>query len=110
VIVDDIDHWDRNVHQIFLYVVALYETDDRQKNQVVLWDKIVRATDSDRSKMIDEQNIFVKYALVDQGQKLRGNLIHLQLQWDLMPITGVITMDRQPMAGTTNFTLPLEYK
>lgn len=99
----------RNIHQIFLYVVALYETDDRQKNQVVLWDKIVRATDDDRVKMIDEHNTFVKYALVDQGQKLRGNLIRLQLQWDQMPITGLISMDRQPLSETTSFTLPLDY-
>lgn len=88
--------------------MAIYETDDRQKNQVVLWDKIIQAGDAD--KIIDEENIFVKYALVDQGQKLRGNSVRLQLQWDHMPITGLLFMDRQPIEETTTFTLPLDYQ
>ena len=100
-------HW--NVKQLFVYVVAIYETPDGRDNQVVLWDKIIQASDNDNAKIISEENVFVKYALVDQGQKLRGNLIRLQLQWDQMPITGLISMDRQPLSETTSFTLPLDY-
>jgi len=96
-------HW--NIKQIFVYVVASYETDERT-NQVVLWDKIVESGDP---KVIDEENIFVKYALVDQGNELRGKEVTLQLQWDHMPITGLLHMDGQSMEEVSSFTLPTEY-
>lgn len=97
-------HW--NIKQLFVYVVAVYETKGRL-NQVVLWDKIVEAGDP---KVIDETNVFVKYALVDQGDELRGKLVTLQLQWDHMPITGVLHMDEQSVATTSQFELPATYQ
>jgi signal peptidase complex subunit 3 len=98
-------HW--NIKQLFVYVVAVYETKNRF-NQVVLWDKIVEATDV--NKMINEESVFVKYALVDQGDELRGKEVKLQLQWDHMPITGTLYMDSQDIAEASSFTLPEEYK
>ena len=97
-------HW--NIKQLFVYVVAIYETEGRL-NQVVLWDKIVEAGDN---KIIDERNVFVKYALVDQGDELRGKDVTLQLQWDHMPITGYLHMDKQPIETTSHFTLPSVYQ
>jgi signal peptidase complex subunit 3 len=98
-------HW--NIKQLFVYVVGIYETEGR-KNTVVLWDKIVQA--SDKTKIIDETNVFVKYALVDQGDELRGKEVSLQLQWDHMPITGLLYMDQQPIDETTKFQLPATYQ
>jgi signal peptidase complex subunit 3 len=98
-------HW--NVKQLFVFVVAVYETKGRT-NQVVLWDKIVESTDA--NQMINEESVFVKYALVDQGDELRGKEVRLQLQWDHMPITGTLHMDSQDIAETSSFTLPEEYK
>jgi signal peptidase complex subunit 3 len=97
-------HW--NIKQLFVYVVANYETEGRM-NQVVLWDRIVEAEDS---KILDEDGIFVKYALVDQRSELRGKEVTLQLMWDHMPITGLLFIDRQPLEGASSFTLPTEYK
>jgi signal peptidase complex subunit 3 len=97
-------HW--NIKQLFVYVVAVYETKGRL-NQVVLWDKIVEAGDP---KVIDESNVFVKYALVDQGDELRGKQVTLQLQWDHMPITGLLHMDEQPVETTSQFELPATYQ
>lgn len=97
-------HW--NIKQLFVYVVAVYETKGLL-NQVVLWDKIVEASDP---KLIDESNVFVKYALVDQGDELRGKQITLQLRWDHMPITGLLHMDEQPMQLTSQFELPETYQ
>lgn len=97
-------HW--NIKQLFVFVVAQYETDGRT-NQVVLWDKIVEASDP---KIIDESNVFVKYALVDQGTGLRGKNVKLQLRWDHMPITGFLHMDGQPLESTSSFNLPIEYQ
>lgn len=97
-------HW--NIKQLFVYVVANYETEGKM-NQVVLWDEIVEADDN---KVLDEEGIFVKYALVDPNSDLRGRDVKLQLFWDHMPITGLLYIDKQPFEETSTFTLPIEYK
>ncbi|GKY91661.1 hypothetical protein MPSEU_000138000 [Mayamaea pseudoterrestris] len=97
-------HW--NIKQLFVYVVALYDSEDGE-NEVVLWDKIVEAADD---KLIDERNVFVKYALLDKGDDLRGKEVTLQLQWDHMPITGLLHMDKQPLEGCSKFQLPTDYQ
>ena len=61
-------------------------------------------------KIIDESNVFVKYALVDQGDELRGKNVKLQLQWDHMPITGFVYMDKQPIETASSFDLPEAYQ
>jgi len=99
-------HW--NVKQIFVYVVANYKTDRNPKNHVVLWDKIIEATDAD--KVIEQSNVFVKYALVDQSDGLRGEDITLQLMWDHMPITGFMWMEEQDPKTRSKFTLPMDYQ
>ena len=99
-------HW--NVKQLFVYVVASYETESKTVNQVVIWDKILEATNPD--KHIQDENVFVKYALVDQGDELRGKDVKLQLMWDHMPITGFLYMGEQPEESMTQFTLPSEYQ
>jgi signal peptidase complex subunit 3 len=99
-------HW--NVKQLFVYVVASYETESKVINQVVIWDKIVEAIDPE--KVIKQDGVFVKYALVDQGDELRGKVVNLQLMWDHMPITGTLYKRDQPPDNTTSFTLPSEYQ
>ena len=101
-------HW--NVKQLFVYVVASYKTDSNPLNQVVLWDKIVEATDPDEAKIIKQDSVFVKYALVDQADELRGKDVELQIMWDHMPLTGGLYVGEQPKDSTTSFTLPSDYK
>jgi len=101
-------HW--NIKQLFVYVVAEYKTDKNPKNQIVLWDKIVEATSPQEAKIIKQDNIFVKYALVDQGRDLRGEDVKLQLMWDHMPLTGNLYMGEQDYSKTSSFTLPYEYR
>ena len=101
-------HW--NVKQLFVYVVASYETPSKEINDVVIWDKIIENIDSDESKHIQQENVFVKYALVDQGNELRGKDVTLKLMWDHMPITGFVYMDGQAKETATSFSLPIEYK
>lgn len=101
-------HW--NVKQLFVYVVASYETSSKVINDVVIWDKIIENIDSDADKHIQEENVFVKYALVDQGNELRGKDVTLKLMWDHMPITGFVYMDEQEKDTTSTFELPVEYK
>lgn len=101
-------HW--NVKQLFVYVVASYETPSKAINDVVIWDKIIENIVSDEDKHIQQDNIFVKYALVDQGNELRGKDVTLKLMWDHMPITGFVYMDEQGKDTTSSFELPVEYQ
>jgi signal peptidase complex subunit 3 len=99
-------HW--NIKQLFVYVVASYETESKKVNQIVVWDKILEAVDP--NKVIEMENVFVKYALVDQGDELRGKEVTLQLMWDHMPITGLLYMGQQPIDTASTFSLPAEYQ
>ena len=94
-------HW--NTKQLFVYVVAVYETDNNKTNQVVVWDKIVESP-----TVLDERNTLVKYAL--QGSDLRGQHVQLQLQWDHMPITGLLFLDQQGLETASGMDLPEEYR
>ena len=100
-------HW--NIKQLFVYVVASYESNKNPVNNVVLWDKIIEAVDGPESMVIKENEIFCKYALIDQRgtDGLRGKEITLSLYWDHMPLTGVLHMDKA--AYSSKFTLPLQY-
>jgi len=101
-------HW--NVKQLFVYIVASYETPSKAINDVVIWDKIIENIDTVENKHIKQENVFVKYALVDQGNELRGKDVTLKLMWDHMPITGFVYMDQQVKDTTSSFPLPAEYK
>jgi signal peptidase complex subunit 3 len=59
-------HW--NIKQLFVFVVAEYESTLNPLNQVIIWDKIVKSKEEAHLKLNNE---FVKYALIDQGAELR---------------------------------------
>lgn len=101
-------HW--NIKQLFVYVVATYATPTNPKNQIVLWDRIIESTDTTAQKELKENNIFVKYGLVDQGAELRGTEVELSLVWDHMPLTGVLYMGEQKEGTASKFVLPQEYR
>eukprot|EP00598_Pedospumella_elongata_P002569 CAMPEP_0184985060 /NCGR_PEP_ID=MMETSP1098-20130426/13888_1 /TAXON_ID=89044 /ORGANISM="Spumella elongata, Strain CCAP 955/1" /LENGTH=145 /DNA_ID=CAMNT_0027509121 /DNA_START=137 /DNA_END=574 /DNA_ORIENTATION=+ len=95
-------HW--NLKQLFVYVVAEYESSTNPLNQVIIWDKIVTSRETAWLKATDE---FVKYALIDQGQELRNKTISLRLMWDHMPVTGRLYNGDE---RKNSFTLPAKYK
>lgn len=94
-------HW--NLKQLFVYVVAEYESKKNKLNQVVIWDAIIESVD-DAHIQFKKQS--VKYALIDQGSELRNKTIKLKLQWDHMPLTGRLYIHEK--AGSP-FTLPGKY-
>ena len=101
-------HW--NIKQLFVYVVASYETETNVINKVVLWDKIVEAIDPPEAKIIKEDNVFVEYALADQKDELRGKEVELTLMWDHMPLTGTLYMGGQDVSTACKFRLPEMYR
>jgi len=101
-------HW--NIKQLFVYVVATYATPTNPKNQIVLWDRIIESSDTSHQKILKEENVFVKYGLVDQGAELRGKEVELSLMWDHMPLTGLLYMGEQKEGTASKFVLPMEYQ
>jgi len=100
-------HW--NIKQLFVAVVATYKTNTNVMNEVVLWDRIVEASDGVDARVVKEKNVFVKYALIDQGAELRGKEVELKLIWDHMPLTGMLYMGQdKEVIGT--FNLPDTYQ
>ncbi|KAH8078811.1 hypothetical protein JL720_9560 [Aureococcus anophagefferens] len=94
-------HW--NLKQLFVFVLAEYYTESNVLNQVILWDKIVTSEEEAR---LDERNVYVKYALIDQTNELRNTSVNYLLVWDHMPVTGRLFMERE--TGSTSM-LPKEY-
>ena len=82
-------HW--NLKQLFVFVLAEYQTPKNELNQVILWDRIV---ETEEQAKLDERNIYVKYALIDQANELRNTSINYFLVWDHMPVTGRLFMDK----------------
>ena len=73
-------------------------------------DYIVQSSDPPESKVIVQDNVLVKYPLIDQGRDLRGEEVRLQLMYDAVPLTGPLYSREQNMDSTSRFTLPLNYR
>ncbi|KAJ1446010.1 signal peptidase 22kDa subunit [Pelagophyceae sp. CCMP2097] len=94
-------HW--NLKQLFVFVLASYESEKNPINQVILWDKIV---ETEEDALLDESKVYVKYALIDQINGLRNTTVNISLVWDHMPVTGRLFM--QSGQGSS-YTLPTQY-
>ena len=62
----DVFNW--NCKQLFLYLLAEYETKDNKVNQVVLWDKIIKRGDN---AVLNLKKMNTKYYFFDDGNFLR---------------------------------------
>merc|ERR1712046_16634 len=94
-----------NVKQLFVYVTAEYETDANVLNQVVVWDQII--SDPAHS-WIRSSSVANKYSLTDQGYGLRDNNVTLVMNWNIVPITGLLTLTNCKQ-GRHKFKVPDEY-
>lgn len=94
-----------NVKQLFVYVVAEYESERTVKNQVVIWDKIVQTKADAAALQFHDEG--VEYFLADQFDQLRGANVTLRLEWDIMPVCGRLFVHS---AGRSSFVLPSKYQ
>lgn len=94
-----------NVKQLFLYLIAEYETEANTVNQVVLWDKIIKRGDN---ADLDYRTMNTKYYFWDDGNGLRNNKnVTLTLAWNVIPNAGTLPKIRG--IGTHTFEFPDEY-
>ncbi|ORX51544.1 signal peptidase 22 kDa subunit [Hesseltinella vesiculosa] len=76
-----------NTKQIFLTVVAEYETKSHDANKIVLWDRIIT---SKRDAHIKLRNVPNKYAFIDVSRKWSEQPVNITLHWDVTPYVGVL--------------------
>ncbi|XP_031783876.1 signal peptidase complex subunit 3 [Nasonia vitripennis] len=94
-----------NVKQLFIYLIAEYETAVNSINQIILWDKIILRGDN---AVLDFKNMNTKYYFWDDGNGLRGNKnISLYLAWNVVPNAGLLPCINA--IGRHNFAFPSEY-
>ena len=84
-----------NVKQLFVFVTAQYRTPTNGFNEVVIWDRVVNQTGDARLRL---SAAFNKYPIIDQHTELRGAAITLALNWDVMPITGLLHQGRRALS------------
>ena len=95
-----------NVKQIFVFLVAEYETPQNKRNEVVIWDRVCQ-TPRDAVLAVREQ--YNKYALIDQFAELRGRKVTFKLKWDTMPMSGSVGHLAEVPGGSVNVRLPKKY-
>merc|ERR1719498_1112602 len=77
-------HW--NMNQLFVYIVASYNSTSNVRNEVTIWDDIV--TSVDEAYKVGEQ--MVEYNLRDQFKEFLDRNIRLHVRYRTMPITGIM--------------------
>jgi len=78
-------HW--NMNQLFVYLVASYNSTSNVRNEVTIWDRIVSNADE---AMLAARQLMVEYPMRDQHRDLRGRTIRLHIRYRTMPITGIM--------------------
>ena len=95
-----------NSNQLFVYVVAEYETDKKKRNQVTLYDTILK---SPKEAVIKNQTVVNEYPLRDQFKgQLFGKEVKLVVYYMRMPLYGF--MEKKVLCESEAFALPGEYK
>eukprot|EP00386_Alphamonas_edax_P009328 GDKI01030711.1.p1 GENE.GDKI01030711.1~~GDKI01030711.1.p1 ORF type:complete len:193 (+),score=44.99 GDKI01030711.1:57-581(+) len=92
-----------NTNQLFLYVTASYMTTANKRNEVTVWDYILKDQANARMKLRKERN---EYPLRDQFKQLRGRNVTLSLKYRYMPIVGFMT---EHVVATSSFRIPDKY-
>lgn len=94
-----------NVNQLYVFVVASYETTKNNKNEIIIFDKIL----GDQSEFkFTLRNIKNKYMLRDEFKEtLAGQHVSVSIRYQVMPIFGLLRIKEIPVKG--GFTIPAEY-
>jgi len=98
----DVFNW--NCKQLFLYLMAEYETEDNKLNQVVLWDKIIKRGENAKLNLKKKST---KYYFFDDGSNLRDTDVKLSLHWNVIPNAGYMWMTGPQ--GNHSFAFPQKY-
>ncbi|KAJ1956319.1 Signal peptidase complex subunit [Dispira parvispora] len=98
-------HW--NTKQVFLMLVAEYETPKMATNQLVLWDTIVQSPEDAQFKLRKYRN---KYHFNHFSRKFDTQSANLTFYWDITPHIGLLQRQRQGKIPMKVTLPPLSYK
>ncbi|KAF9425395.1 hypothetical protein BGZ94_007568 [Podila epigama] len=94
-------HW--NTKQLFVYAIAEYTTPTHNKNQIVMWDTIVK----DKSDaLIRKRGLRNKYSLIDVNKKWTNVHANVSLHWNIVPYVGFMTYGSSQASEPYAFPLP----
>ena len=95
-----------NVNQLYVLVVASYETSKNSRNEIIVYDKILR---NFKDYKLNIKQTKIKYPLRDEFQKtLAGKNVQLSVRYQVMPIFGLM-QTKQVAGATAKFTVPNQY-
>ena len=98
-----VNNW--NVNQLYVFVVASYETSKNDKNEIVVYDRILRDVSEFKFTL---KNVKNKYVLRDEFKgTLAGKKIKLSVRYQVMPVFGILWVKEVPVQG--EFTIPDAY-
>ncbi|KAI8366723.1 signal peptidase 22kDa subunit [Radiomyces spectabilis] len=97
--------FDWNTKQIFVTVIAEYETKTHNRNSIVLWDRIITRKDDAKLSLKKVSN---KYALIDVSRKWTSQQANLSLHWDITPHVGILQGGRSSMSSANFILAPAE--
>ncbi|RIA85926.1 signal peptidase 22kDa subunit [Glomus cerebriforme] len=93
-----------NTKQLFVAVIAEYETKSHDLNQVVLWDSIIQSKEDAHIKEVKVRN--EKYDFVDITPKFGEVEAKYSIYWDLMPYVGFLVSGKTESNQTISFPAP----
>jgi len=97
-------HWNQN--QLFLYILARYESESNVRNEVIIWDEIVR---SKKEAKISLKGLKNKYPLRDQFRQLKNKKIQLIVRYRRMPTIGLLDINELEPKKEAEFEMPEKY-
>ncbi|KAI8362141.1 signal peptidase 22kDa subunit [Mortierella sp. GBAus27b] len=92
-----------NTKQLFVYIVAEYSTPTHPKNEIVLWDAIIK---SKSRAVIRKKNLASKYSVIDVNRKWTDIHANVSLHWNIVPYVGFMTFGRTEASQAYAFPLP----
>ncbi|CAB4394712.1 signal peptidase 22 kDa subunit [Rhizophagus irregularis] len=95
-----------NTKQLFVAVVAEYETKSHELNQVVLWDSIIQ---SKEDAHIKEDKVRNENEFVDITPKFGEVKANYSIYWDLMPYVGYLMSGKIEPNQSFSFPAPNYY-
>ncbi|CAG8530243.1 8936_t:CDS:2 [Paraglomus brasilianum] len=92
-----------NTKQLYVSIVAEYESDTYNVNQIILWDDIIR---SKRDARIVLHQLKNKYIFNDINPSFREINATYALHWDAMPYAGLLQSGRSKSIKRVKFPKP----
>jgi signal peptidase complex subunit 3 len=95
--------WNWNTAQLFVYVTVEWESEAMPMNRAVIWDRIIRKEE----EALIQEIVDTKYHLNDQHASLRGKNLKISLNFDVMPIVGLLKISQSHCLQS--FRMPDKY-